>query len=1190
MPDIAAVALPVALFAPNWDKETAITSSFKTDVTDGVSADEARQGMVDRPFRTVEFDGLVAKKADAGAFLTQARKGTGQRFYTPLVCDQAFLTSTTNSGASVLNCDTANRRLFVGYNVMVVVYDASSLRASSVHVGQIQSMTSTSITLTAAMPFTAPAYVTYVYPAMECDVDTNASGIAQTDEAVTFTMQARERIGVTALPSLAAAESIPSGEVSYTGFPVMTIPHTWDKTETGESRKSKTSQVGLDLATTIYGAFSLATGALTFLQLSRADGFRLLKFFDSRMGSLFVFWLPNQTADLACVSRTSSTVWNVEKSIDRQDILDRRFLAFWGDDSTCTIAKIVTVTDGGASWIVTVDAAIPLAAISNLIKLSFACLAKFNTDEIKEQWTTDGVMSATLKTVAIQANSCGTGEEGDGVCYTDFPTIPNTNTGEPSEPPWEPFDCIGAGIAVPMFFDNTTTKGSHYEPIRAADLNMPTEIGLVFKTGLVKDAAHTHAPALSAELMAALIGSHKLTYKGTLAGTRSRSPYQIRLTGTSPTWDWTAVAAPGLTVTRRYWQELVTYKVGATTYTLDIRVVAEWQLDRTKGSWGTVFYVFVFSNEINPSYVDGNVYVPFASLTFTHDDPLVWGPYSTGGASSKYAHPQMLICGVASPTSMHSPVGSNWVPPDQTRLAFCYKKLNGTPWSSGTKTDATNNSVFGTAGSIGFANITLGGGLESRFFQWVCIENGAGTGITAMKPTHAGWDESVGDLTPQYGNDISIRVCSPGQTAQRINACSGHPSEPCGGIGGTPFCFLTSAQADWLCIPTTGSPSLTVSECCLTTITEYDAWDGLDCPVKKYTCNPSFIGSGHALNLWDYTYQFGGDQAFREIVFRGFENDPAYIEQDWTHGALNLSRWSAQVGSWSLGSSSFTVTAVSGSNFPSGFAKYDDPADTLDDGEIEAVSASTTAKVGIGARFDSRSGSYCGYAAVLDRVGGKATIYKVINNTTTSVLVETTGLTLSGSYTIKFRFVGSKLTFYWGTSSITCDDCTYQTGGEGGVLTFGAVAGAVFTSVKITDINWRKLYSQLIVSPVLYSADVPFQLCPGTASCVSSPSPCPSEATCPCTLTEKGITGVYSGSHDFSVGTDVQYPGGPNPDPFCAGEPLADGEPACGDCPPPWVAFSISMPSMCARPGVAASTNIYAGGMDFWKISHGVIS
>lgn len=1200
MPPVASVAIPFALFDHNWIDNNDISNSWETDAQSGISADEQRRGILDKPYRLVKSSGLTIAVGQVGECLQMARKATGGRFYNPLTADQSYTTQDDAAGL-VVHCDTTYRRFFVGFKAMVVLWNREK-KATNIHVGTIASIAADSITFSSGQgPAFAVPKGSSVFPAIECEPDINTPIKVVTDRYVMFDIEARERVGATALPALQAGDTIPAGESSYQGIPILTIPHTWLNTEGGERRKNIQTQVGLDTIPQLYGPTSLMQGALTFQGLVRSEAWRTLKFFDSRCGSLFNFWYPNSTEDLPLVSFAGTSVV-VKTSISPADLLERKFIGIWVD-GVIQVKRITVATDsGGGNVGLTVDTPVLVPSQYTLVKVSFVSLAKFDTDSLQEEWQTDGTMRCTLKVVGVNVNSCNNGEVGDNGCDVP-PDIVDPNTNEGPEEPWEPHECGSPPVAIPMFEDATQALNSWREAVRAADLNMPSQIFLELRDGFVQD--FTHSPTtISTELMELLVSEHKLEYAGILTGNSantSRNPYHLRLLGSNPsdpnTWGFGMAALPGATVTRRIWRKIKTYKVDEGTpseveHTLELRFIAEWSTDADSGMKGALTYVVGFSTEINPGYVEGTAYAPHNNATYFRNDPFVWGAfYYPGIPEKKLCHPHALFFAMGT-TSWHAPAGYTPVLPDQERFRSCHKIPNGAPWSANDPEFSYANTHFGTTvGTINMAAISLGGAFPtSEYFEWMCIENSDSDGLTALSPSRPGWNEDEGDLTPDEGNDIGIRVCNPGQALQALNACRGHPDEPFGGVGGSHTCWRSSLDPDYMCISTQAMPVAVVLEKCRTNYIDYGPFNpglGQCDPITARCAITASIENKLPTQLYDY--YLAAPPAVpnvRTIMFKGFYDDPDYARRSWEFVDLDsYDDWDQQIGFWSETSfppawDQFTCTAVSGSSILRAYHRYrpfTDPTWKFEDGIVEFVSKNTTAIVAFVLRWRAHpiSGEPEGYLCVLDRSVNTLKIFVCVNGVATQI--GATIITGEPSNINRVLTVGMEGSKIWintpkgavpgGEDKWVCEaeDCTFQDGGDCGLAILNNVAGSVFEHVKIYDLNWRKVTVEI-------SADgfnqlhcvVAQQACKLWGSC-NNTFDC--EGACNCTEYSELKIGIYAAS---SVSISNVVPKG-DPNPYFAEGGACTGPgcppfPPCGSCPSPFKALSVELSTTCFDP------------------------
>lgn len=1192
MPDIQPVALPPVLFDHNWIAEFSLASSWRTVESVAISADEHRRGLVERPFRNIQAQNLTLGVGDPGIAKQLLRVMTESRLYAPLFCDLAVV---SNIAGAVVTCPTADRRFFVGSKAMLVVYADSKKSQAALHVATILSISPTSITLDSAPGFAAGA-VTEIYPALETEPVMSSRARVRTDYHIQIDLAARERVGPTALPPLVAAGSMPSGEESYQGLPVLSQLHDWRQPEEGESRRNTASEIGLDLVSQIYGTTSLLTGSLRFQTSSRSDAFRLLRFFDSRGGSLFPFWYPSQTADLILSQRDSGTVWRVSKNVPATEIQARRFVALWGADGTVKVRRVTNVADGGASHILTLDASVPYASAADVFRVSFATLARFDTDEIREQWRTSTVMQTTLPLAGLPANISGTGED-DGE-EVPFPEPEDPETDEDPEVPWEPYGCGGTEFVVPMYFDSTQALSSTKEPVRAANLNMGPSCRIRFKDGWVEDVTHDHDGPLPDELFEALRRDHELVYMGQLAGDQfSRNPYHIRVTGIEPFAGW-SMPSEGVLVEKHWYQKLLPYIVDGVQHVLDIRRYIEYSVSTEQGAWGALSTWVVYDTHLAPTYTDGTEVPAQGNALFYQHEPVIWGGYYSQ-PTKKFCHPKALLV-VVQATSLHSPVGYDWVQPDLIRFEPCYKTENGAPWSTGSYEDAMMNSVFGHGtGGNQYAAMTLGTDISattSKMIKWACAENWGGQGLTGLKSTHPGWDEEEGALTVSDGNDTVISECNPGQVGQKITHCDGNPDDPMGGTGwgGTHYCFRNAVE-DFTCVKIAEEQKLTVREMCMTEHITYDPFNGLECPIVFWECETEEIKTEFDVPLWDYYYAFGGGPTGRTLEYRAFEDDPDYVRSSFDYEEQgNFDGWTQGLGTWEFGEGNkATVLTTQLSSLWRAAITWVPDGDPIEDGSVTAVSEPTPAKVGFVYRYANDGTATNFFYVVIDRVAKTAVLGKRYHGVSTALATasgleidETTELELSASWS------GAYHTFSWKStaegaesSSISAEDCEWTDGGDVLVAVFSVETGSVFKDISVEDGNWRKRTAKIVVNNTTLHADIDFKICriykEGLCSIVAIP---PSQDECPTTITDQYTEGLYIGTTPTTYDPESKFNlynrnGGPRPR-ICDDESCVPPGPNCDSCPEPFPAITVDL-TTCDDAAIPSDW-VFRSGFTLW--------
>lgn len=1229
--EMAGPSIPSYLFDANWRESPSMSSEFETQIDLNKDGTEQRRGLRGKPRRTLRHAGLTLSNVDAGKLLLQMREQSDTLVYHPIVQDESPLTSQASAGAGSLACETSDRRFFAGHDILLVAWNKTKTKA------KIERHTITSVSA-GLLDIDGVLGQTFskgssVYPCIVAQPNLQQTGEVVNDSVFQFNLSLAEETSASTLPPLVAPGTNPAGASTYKGLPILDIPHHWQTTSEGVTRQGRTSEIGLGTIFSIYGDAADYTGQLSFRQTDRTKAFDVLRFFDSRGGSAFPFWYPMRARALIATAKTSITLTVTDNVPLTQLTGDNKLLALWLKDGSVLIRFVVGGSSGVGTHVITLNETVS-ATLAEIEKISFACVARFATDAINEQWLNTQVMETGLSIKGVpfsgdlacegqccEAGNCACDPEG---CDDPEPPPPV----EPPDDPWEPGDICENGTAdVPMYYDILETWNSGREPIRAADINLPDSIVLTVKNTMVVDPLHPEAPAdLSDELKAVLFQPHELVYAGTITRTseKSRNPYHYRVQGTStPAY---GRRAGGENVSNSpYWQVIYNYKINEGTpeeesHNLFIRMYAEY-VDQGSGSgdtgfgmWGTAYVIWAWSTEHN-DYVDGTAYAPFSGVDFSKTDPFVGGLYESLSAEVKYCHPSALFMAMC-PTTWHTPIGYAYHSMlDRNQfLHECNALLPGAPWSDGGAADAIDNAVFGAAGTrraIG----SLGGWTESEFFNWVCIENGDGSGKTILKPTRPGWDEASATLTPGSA-DITIYVCTPNQSANAINPCEGHPDNPCQSIGGTHECWRDNSPVgtatSWIGLGIAVKTDVKVVEPCITLTSHYDA----SCNVTSFACHYAWLETTFKnLMVEDYGFAFGVDPDTRFIDYVQYEDNPDYIRKNWPQIQCDTAGtyWLNSVGSGSVSltgcpsapDGDIVCTPTTGKTVNL-LVSFDDPSSTdePEDGSLSyTVTPTGTSKVGVAFRSDVASGSISeGYLGILDMVSDKLILYVVTGTDTLSVMAETSipdGIPVA-SYRLGLTAKGHTLTFVVeGLGSVTAIDCEHPAGNRPGIA---ALSTAAFTAqdVSLIDDNWKKVsIVGSVEGEAIITSAADLHVCKGYLSgacdgCI--PEDCPGDdpggAECngPCSSICKHIEGNYnvaSTSYPASSAEPHSFPGGwnpPNENGNCDSPSCNPPATPCGDCPPPYRGYTWNFNgdySNSTNP--ATNLSIWRTGLSDWS-------
>lgn len=516
-------------------------------------------------------------------------------------------------------------------------------------------------------------------------------------------------------------------------------------------------------------------------------------------------------------------------------------------------------------------------------------------------WVMAQVTSDTPRVASVSGSPVAPSE----AVSTSHPTY-NPECGDPCNPN------VGTAPAVPMWINSALVAlNENRDPIRGADLSIARQIEITISSGFSHDSNHT-SPGVSAELLEKLSGTHILTWDGNNpVSQQSRHPHHIQLKydSVTDTWSWEFPTGQDIPVFRLFWTKTISYSSGGMEYELELRFVVEWAYNvenglphEEEGAFGSLMNFYAFSTEVNPDYVDLENDPDQHNIPFSREDPLVYGPLYPGTSRMKYAHPQMLFAACI-PTTFQSPALYTWYHPSEEYYRECYRVGNGAPWTSTPAKDAATNSVFRVINQSAWRAMTIGGDVPtSELYPLVTIENGAGYGLTALKPSLPGWDEASGELTD--GSDISLTDCPVDQSSNAVDVCEGHPDTPYVGVGGTHRCWKSGNEELVLgeevnpCCISIGPVSKVdlVRKCCDTAITFDGTQIGEACQASDltvsvhevfHTKDMDFVVANYTMGTSgrDFRWWKGvGDPDYEVVEMTNFPN----VDGNTVEGAFSL--------------------------------------------------------------------------------------------------------------------------------------------------------------------------------------------------------------------------------------------------------------------------------------------------------------
>jgi len=385
----------------DWSVQARIETRWETDIGVSLLEDaESRRQVYSVPLRTQNANLKCLDQQLTSRLAMTLYRRTTQKVVVPIYPDVTGVTS--DSTGTVINCDTTNRRFFVGRKIVVIPFNGGTFGEALVH--EVVSFTATTITITVALTATVPAR-SFVFPAMEAHQELEADLSLLTNFVGTYETRSTETHP--ALPE-SNGPTNPSGFPVHLGLPIFTFPHNWVSNygmtylRTGDLVPS-----GKDRLTAIGGGkgrWSLSF-AMTFLK-DRAGVFSLMKFFDSRRGRLLPFWAIAPMPVFEFLS-LGSTFVDILGNFDFADTDCLAHIAVVLKNGDIEVRRITNKVQLGGFppfplfFRFLVTPAFPPVGNSDVDYVTLAIKGRFTEDVFEERWTTNQDCDVSLSVIEL---------------------------------------------------------------------------------------------------------------------------------------------------------------------------------------------------------------------------------------------------------------------------------------------------------------------------------------------------------------------------------------------------------------------------------------------------------------------------------------------------------------------------------------------------------------------------------------------------------------------------------------------------------------------------------------------------------------------------------------------------------------------------------------------------------------------
>jgi len=389
--------VPPNLLRADWGAELTVESAYSTDVTRAATTiAEERRALVDRPYRTfgVRFVGQDSERV-LQATMNLARRGH-TRTILPIYPDFAVVKKLI--APDFIGCDPLYRRFHRGQRV--VIHTWSGVNPGLVEYAVVRSVNAEGLELVSPLAGSFPKG-SRVYPLVDVEIALEAGLESLVSDALRQTLTLAEVIGKSALPALATGA--PPEPHHVDGFPILVLSPDWASGLTSRVvRHGSQIGSGRGLVTGLAGARPVFVHEAKLKFLNRAAFWRVLRFFDSRLGRARTFWAVSPQALFVPTAIPTSTTIDVKQSGNLSDL--QAFLQHIGivrRDGSVTIHKVSSIVVQGSDWRVTVIEPHSLSGVGEIRRLTSAHFGRYFEDSLLEEWSTDNVCESRFQTIEL---------------------------------------------------------------------------------------------------------------------------------------------------------------------------------------------------------------------------------------------------------------------------------------------------------------------------------------------------------------------------------------------------------------------------------------------------------------------------------------------------------------------------------------------------------------------------------------------------------------------------------------------------------------------------------------------------------------------------------------------------------------------------------------------------------------------
>lgn len=390
-------AAPVAMRA-NWKNPITVRTGFETRIEMGLTASEQRRVLRGTPRRSIScsLTGTGRVETLAARQLLTRRSMAG--YLMPLYSDQMETDAAASAAATAISVKTTDyRRCFAGDRVMVLHRVRGVVTSFEVHT--VASVSSGTVNLDSAGLVADLPVESLLIPLLEAQlVDSYSNGFVLTDDKADFqNFTAQEIVGPTQIEGIATVGANPSGFDTFDSLPVFDGPIDYSQIRFGINRLGSFSDIGIGQLPVFFGDRGVQTISALLTCTTREEAWDFLRFFESRAGRAYPFYLRSPLEDYLVVGTNGNNLL-VEDTGDLLDWNYRPYLVMELSDGTYDYREIDTVIQNGANHEISFVGAASLGTVVGARQLFKMRMFR---DEIAERWLSTDRCQMTLEAVEV---------------------------------------------------------------------------------------------------------------------------------------------------------------------------------------------------------------------------------------------------------------------------------------------------------------------------------------------------------------------------------------------------------------------------------------------------------------------------------------------------------------------------------------------------------------------------------------------------------------------------------------------------------------------------------------------------------------------------------------------------------------------------------------------------------------------